>query len=155
MAWLFVALLVLHVLGALRHQFVKDENILARMIPAALASRTAAIVAAVLGIGAVGAAYVVGDVIGFSTQSSMPKVVAVPVAIAPEDGKTDIADDATKIEEEAEAKEEAEARAEAEQAELCADASLAATQALAESDDPAEGYEEAAASAETAASACS
>ena len=101
MAWLFVGLLVLHVLGALRHQFVKDENILARMIPAALVARTAAIVAAVLGIGAVGAAYVAGDAIGFSTQPSMPKVVAAPVAIAPEDGKTDIADDAAKIEEEA------------------------------------------------------
>jgi cytochrome b561/polyisoprenoid-binding protein YceI len=110
MAWLFVGLLVLHVLGALRHQFVKDENILARMIPAALVARTAAIVAAVLGIGAVGAAYVAGDAIGFSTQSSMPKIGAVPVAIAPEDGKTDIADDAAKIEEEA--KEEAEAAVE-------------------------------------------
>jgi cytochrome b561 len=60
LAWLFVALLVLHVLGALRHQFVKDENILARMIPVALSTRSAAMVAAVLGIAAIGAAYVGG-----------------------------------------------------------------------------------------------
>jgi polyisoprenoid-binding protein YceI len=109
MAWLFVGLLVLHVLGALRHQFVKDENILARMIPAALVSRTAAMLVAVLGIGAVGAAYLAGDAISFSTQSPPPKIVSMPVAIAPDAGKTDIADDAAKIDEEAKAKEEAEA----------------------------------------------
>jgi cytochrome b561/polyisoprenoid-binding protein YceI len=108
LAWLLVGLLVLHVVGALRHQFVKDENVLARMIPAALAARTAAMAAAVLGIGALGAAYLAGDAVRFSTQSAKPKNVTVPVAIVPEVGKTDIADDATKIEEVAKAKEEAE-----------------------------------------------
>ncbi len=109
MAWPFVALLALHVLGALRHQFVKDENILARMIPVALVSRTAAIFAAALAVAATGAAYVAGDAISFSTPASQPKVVAVPAAIAPEVGKTDVAEDATKIDAEAKAKEESEA----------------------------------------------
>jgi cytochrome b561/polyisoprenoid-binding protein YceI len=108
LAWLFVALLVLHVLGALRHQFVKDENILARMIPVALSTRSAAMVAAVLGIAAIGAAYVGGDAISFSTQSSQQKIATAPVVIVPEIAKSDIAAEAAKIDGETKVKEEAE-----------------------------------------------
>ncbi len=39
LAWVAIALLFLHVAGALRHQFFKQENILGRMIPWALERR--------------------------------------------------------------------------------------------------------------------
>jgi cytochrome b561/polyisoprenoid-binding protein YceI len=51
LAWLFVALLVLHVAGALRHH-IKREDLLGRMLPARLASQgalTAGAIAALLG----------------------------------------------------------------------------------------------------------
>jgi cytochrome b561/polyisoprenoid-binding protein YceI len=94
LAWLFAALLVLHIVGALRHQFVKDENILARMMPVALTSRMAALASAVLAVGAMGAAFATGDMWSFSKES-IPTVVAVkPATNSTEADKSDMADDA-------------------------------------------------------------
>jgi cytochrome b561/polyisoprenoid-binding protein YceI len=106
LAWLFVALLVLHIAGALRHQFVKDENILARMIPAALVMRQMAILAATLAIAATGAAYVAGDMWHFPKQSVQPRVSAPPVAIMPGVAKTKNAEGAKEVGENADATEE-------------------------------------------------
>ncbi|MEP7350843.1 MAG: YceI family protein [Sphingorhabdus sp.] len=104
LAWMFVALLVLHVAGALRHQFVKDENILARMIPAALATRKTALIAAVMATGVLGAGYAVGSALDFLDAPVRPAVTPKPLPAATNATKTDTAREEANAEAEAASK---------------------------------------------------
>ena len=73
MAWMGLGLFFLHVAGALRHQFLKDENVLGRMVPfltAAPISKVHAAVAAGLAIFAMWAAHGVGWKMSFEPTSS-------------------------------------------------------------------------------------
>jgi cytochrome b561/polyisoprenoid-binding protein YceI len=73
MAWLGFGLFFLHVAGALRHQFMKDENILGRMIPllkTGSISKMRAAIAAGLAIIAVWAAHGAGWKMPFGPQSA-------------------------------------------------------------------------------------
>jgi cytochrome b561/polyisoprenoid-binding protein YceI len=60
LAWLAIALLLLHVVGALRHQFFKGEDVLQRMLPWVLNRRTAAFVTICVIFAAIGVAYGAG-----------------------------------------------------------------------------------------------
>lgn len=60
LAWLAIVLLLLHVIGALRHQFFKDEDILQRMLPWALKRKTAAFATMCVILATIGMAYGVG-----------------------------------------------------------------------------------------------
>ena len=78
-ALIALGLFVLHVAGALRHQFLKDENILGRMVPFLTAgpiSRGRAAVAAGLAIFAIWAAHGAGWLISFASPSA-PSAQAV------------------------------------------------------------------------------
>jgi len=99
-----LSLFVLHVAGALRHQFVKDENILGRMIPFMTAGpigRRRAAWAAGLALFAIWAAHGAGWQISFSSPYAVeaepvpvaaPAVASGPVATRP----AAMADDAVK-----------------------------------------------------------
>jgi cytochrome b561/polyisoprenoid-binding protein YceI len=60
LAWLAIVLLLLHVIGALRHQFVKDEDILQRMLPWVLKRKTAAFATMCIILTTIGMAYGAG-----------------------------------------------------------------------------------------------
>ncbi len=60
LAWLAIALLLLHVIGALRHQFFKDEDILQRMLPWVLKRKTAAFATMCVILATIGMAYGAG-----------------------------------------------------------------------------------------------
>lgn len=90
-AWIGLGLFVLHVAGALRHQFVKDENILGRMVPflsAGPISKRRAAWAAGIALFAVWAAHGAGWQIRFPSgarepelvQAAAPAVASTPVA---------------------------------------------------------------------------
>jgi len=89
-AWIGLGLFVLHVAGALRHQFVKDENILGRMIPfmtTGPVGKGRAAWAAGLALLAIWAAHGAGWQIPFSpavTLASEPAPAAPPGPAAPE-----------------------------------------------------------------------
>ena len=83
MAWMGLGLFFLHVAGALRHQFFKDENILGRMIPFLTAgpiSKGRAATAAGLALFSVWAAHGAGWNIPFRSPSP-PHGQAVPQGI--------------------------------------------------------------------------
>lgn len=90
-AWIGLGLFVLHVAGALRHQFVKDENILGRMVPflsAGPISRRRAVWAGGIALFAVWAAHGAGWQTRFPSgspqpepaQTAAPTVAPTPVA---------------------------------------------------------------------------
>jgi cytochrome b561/polyisoprenoid-binding protein YceI len=89
-AWAGLGLFVLHVAGALRHQFVKDENILGRMIPfitAAPVGKGRAAWGLGLVLFAVWTAHGAGWQIPFSTPAAPenePSPAITPVRVAPE-----------------------------------------------------------------------
>ena len=60
LAWLAIVLLLLHVVGALRHQFFKDEDILQRMLPWVLKRKTAAFGTMCVILATIGMAYGAG-----------------------------------------------------------------------------------------------
>lgn len=60
LAWLAIALLLLHVVGALRHQFFKGEDILQRMLPWVLKRKTAAFATMCVILATIGMAYGAG-----------------------------------------------------------------------------------------------
>ena len=86
MAWMGLVLFVLHVAGALRHQFFKDENVLGRMIPFLMAgsiSKVRAATAAGLAITAVWAAHGAGWKIPFRSPSPPHDQAAPPLIVSP------------------------------------------------------------------------
>lgn len=60
LAWLAIALLLLHVVGALRHQFFKGDDILQRMLPWVLKRKTAAFTTMCVILATIGMAYGAG-----------------------------------------------------------------------------------------------
>lgn len=89
MAWTGLGLFVLHVAGALRHQFVKGENILGRMMPflaAGAVSKSRAGWAAALALFAVWAAHGAGWQLPFP-PAKMPASEPAPVEM-PQPGPT-------------------------------------------------------------------
>lgn len=92
MAFGAVGLFLLHVAGALRHQFIKDENILGRMVPflsAGPITKARAGIAAGLALFAVWAAHGVGWQLDFGSAPAMPAAeqqtgsANAPLPIAP------------------------------------------------------------------------
>lgn len=118
-----VALFVLHVAGALRHQFAKHENILGRMIPGLPGERAPAgkaALAAVIALGVVALALLAAQAMPFPTSAP-----AVPAEMAPAPDDSDTTTDEASL-----APEETTA---AVQAAPSDDASMAATEAVAPS----------------------
>lgn len=83
LAWVALGLFILHVAGALRHQFVKDENILGRMVPfltAGPVSKTRGAAAAGLALFMLWAVHGAGWQMPFSSGAE-PRIA--PVAVQP------------------------------------------------------------------------
>lgn len=88
LAWLFVALVVLHVAGALRHH-VKREDLLGRMLPARLASHAALTAGAAVALVGAGLAYAAGQWLPVKGSAAAPAAAPAPAAaIAPEASPT-------------------------------------------------------------------
>lgn len=94
LAWLTIALLLLHVVGAVRHQFFKDEDILQRMLPWLLKQRSNSAVAIAAALAALGIAYAAGaSLVLTNTKPSTPPKLQSPApataapAIAPPKGE--------------------------------------------------------------------
>lgn len=83
LAWLAIALLLLHVAGAVRHQFFKDEDVLQRMLPWMLERKPTAMVATATAISALGIAYASGATLMLAkAKQSAPPVEQSPVPVA-------------------------------------------------------------------------
>lgn len=79
LAWVAIGLLVLHVAGALRHQFFKGENILGRMIPWAVRRGGSVLVTLSVIFAAFGFAFWNG----YTIRSALPEKTAAPVTATP------------------------------------------------------------------------
>src|SRR3990167_2851028 len=86
LAWLTVGLVVLHVAGAFRHQFVKADHLLERMIPLALETRARALLVAGASIMAIIGLVLIGNTLRFSapvidsaagSETTIPPVEAI------------------------------------------------------------------------------
>lgn len=75
LAWLFVVLVLLHVAGALRHHF-KREDLIGRMLPAGVASHAAVGWAALLAVVALGGAMAWAKVMPFAANAPAPAASA-------------------------------------------------------------------------------
>ncbi len=73
LGWLLAGLLVLHVAGALRHHWLR-EDLIGRMLPAKLAAWSAQSAAAVLALALLGSAFALGQVWPFGPQTPSPAV---------------------------------------------------------------------------------
>ncbi|MBB6125150.1 cytochrome b561/polyisoprenoid-binding protein YceI [Sphingobium subterraneum] len=89
LALLGFVLFLLHVAGALRHQFVKDENILGRMIPLLGAgrhvSRARAGVATLVVLGIITTTFVAARFVSFGTSPTAPVNASAPAATLVDD----------------------------------------------------------------------
>lgn len=80
LAWVAIGLLVLHVAGALRHQFFKRENILGRMIPWAVRRGGSVLLTLFAVFAALGFAFWNGYTIRSAEPGKAPAPVAAPPA---------------------------------------------------------------------------
>jgi cytochrome b561/polyisoprenoid-binding protein YceI len=86
LAWLAIVLLLLHVAGALRHQFFKDEDLLQRMLPLKLERKLTAAIATVTVVAGLGVAYASGTTLSLAdAKPAAPSIVPSP---APEVAST-------------------------------------------------------------------
>lgn len=87
LAWLAIVLLLLHVAGALRHQFFKDEDLLQRMLPWMHKRKSTAAIATATLVGALGIAYASGATLELAeTKRSAPpeaQILASEVKLTP------------------------------------------------------------------------
>ena len=78
LAWIAVGLFFLHVAGALRHQFFKNENIMSRMIPWATRRKLPVLITTASVLLAMGFAYREGATINFSaTPGAAPQEIVM------------------------------------------------------------------------------
>jgi cytochrome b561/polyisoprenoid-binding protein YceI len=107
LAWTGIALVVLHVLGALRHQFLLKDGLLRRMAPGGKAWAAVALLAAVIAVyfgsgGYIASKYLV-PAVERAERASAADASRVPLAAAPTDTATPAVEETTAAEEDAEA----------------------------------------------------
>jgi cytochrome b561/polyisoprenoid-binding protein YceI len=103
LAWIGIALVVLHVAGALRHQWLLRDGLLRRMAPGGKAWAAYALLAAVVAVYFGTGMKIAGDVVasgGYDRAEAAPEAVPAPLLAEPTASPTPEASEAAEAEEE-------------------------------------------------------